>query len=274
MNDTIQPLTRGLAEMKKGKMKRLVCMILASAMLMMSSAALADRAIVAHRASTVTIDGDLSEWNISSPAVIDAQEQVVRDLGQWIEDGAADCSVQVYMMWDDANLYLAATIMDDTPFMYREGFPPDMADSLVLFLSTDPAADSARTAYAANDFRVTMIIDDYYYNTGVDREMVADKKGYESKGADGDEQVLDGYEACIQEIEGGYTFECVIPWANFAADEIPVLVPAAGMTLGVDFGMFDLDFPCPGVATVRMQWAGTDTVDTDPSQWGCVTLGE
>ena len=38
--------------------------------------------------------------------------------------------------------------------------------------------------------------------------------------------------------------------------------------------MFDLDFPCPGVATVRMQWAGTDTVDTDPSQWGSLTFCE
>ena len=260
--------------MKNGKMKKLVCMMLAAALLIMASTALAEKTIIAHKADAVNIDGDLMEWNTSSAAVIDAQEQVVRDLGQWIETGTADCSVQAYMMWNEENLYLAATIMDDTPFMYREGFPPDMADSLVLFLSTDPAADPARTAYAANDFRVTMIIDDYYYNTGVDREMVADRKGYESKGADGDAQVLEGYEACIMEIHGGYTFECVIPWANFANDQIPVLVPHAGMTLAVDFGMFDLDFPCPGVATVRMQWAGTDTVDTDPSQWGKLTLSE
>ena len=230
--------------------------------------------ISAYKAAGLTIDGDLSDWNTSSPAVLNEEAQVVRDLGQWIELGAADCSVEAYMMWDEQNLYLAAKIMDDTPFMYREGFPPDMADSLVLFLSTDPAADPARTAYAANDFRLTMIIDDYYYNTGIDREMVADQKGFESAGADGDAQVLEGYEACIQEIEGGYTFECVIPWSNFANDQIAVLAPQAGMTLGVDFGMFDLDFPCPGVATVRMQWAGTDTVDVDPSQWGSVTLCE
>ena len=257
--------------MKQGM--KAVCLALALA-LMLAGCANAENAISAFKAQEITIDGDLSEWNLSSPAVIDAESQVVRDLGQWIEKGAADCGLNVYVMWDEENLYLAASVTDDTPFMYREGFPPDMADALVLFLSTDPAADPTRTAYAANDFRLTMIIDDYYYNTGIDRDMVADNKGFESVGADGDEQVLDGYEACIAEIDGGYTFECVIPWKNFSNDQIAALAPEAGMTLKVEFGMFDLDFPCPGVATVRMQWSGTDTVDTDPSVWGKMTLCE
>ena len=78
----------------------------------------------------------------------------------------------------------------------------------------------------------------------------------------------------VVEIDGGYTLELVIPWACLSNENIPALVPAAGMTVSVDFGMFDLDFPCPGVATVRMQWAGTDTVDTDPSQWGKLTFCE
>ena len=238
-------------------------------------AAETERAISCFKAPEgIEIDGDLSEWNTSSPAIIDVEEQVVRDPGQWKEAGAADLSLNIYMMWDAENIYLGATILDDTPFMYREGFPPDMADSLVLFMSTDPAADAARTEYAANDFRLTMVIDDYYYNTGIDREMVADNKGFETVGEDGDMQVLEDYECAIQEIDGGYTFEAKIPLANFSNENIPVLVPEAGMTVAVDFGMFDLDFPCPGVATVRMQWAATDTVDTDPSQWGSMTFVE
>lgn len=75
-------------------------------------------------------------------------------------------------------------------------------------------------------------------------------------GEDGDEQVLEGFECAVQEIEGGYTFECVIPWSNFSNENLPVLVPAAGMSIGFETGMFDLDFPCPGVATVRMQASG------------------
>jgi len=224
-------------------------------------------------ASEVVIDGSLSEWNLSSPAAMNTAGQVVRDLGQWT--GPEDMSVEAYLMWDAENLYLAAKILDDTPFMYREGFPPDMADSLVLFLSTDPGADMSRKAYARNDFRLTMVIDDYYYNTGIDRDMVEDNGGFTSAGADGDEQVLDGYECAIEEIEGGYTFEAAIPWRNFANDAIAALVPEAGMTLGVEFGVFDLDFPCPGVATARMQWhGGSVDVDTDPSLWGMLTFCE
>ena len=177
-------------------------------------------------------------------------------------------------MWDEENLYLAAKIMDDTPFMYREGFPPDLADSLVLFLSTDPAADADRSSYTANDFRLTMVIDDYYFNTGIDREMIADNKGYESKGSDGDEQVLDGYECAIGEIEGGYIFESKIPLSNFSNDQLPALVPQAGMTVGLELSMFDLDFPCPGVATARIGWSASADIDTNPSLWGTVTFAE
>lgn len=271
---------RSPAENKDGQtrrskpMKKKLSILLALCLLLaLPALAYTDNNIIAHRApGDVTIDGNLGEWNTESAAVMNTAEQVVRDVGQWTDE--SDLSVQAYLMWDEENLYLGATILDDTPFMYREGFPPDMADSLVLFLSTDPEADPERAEYTANDFRLTMVIDDYYYNTGIDRDMIADNQGFESAGMDGDMQVLTGYECAVEEIEGGYTFESVIPLANFSNDNIPALVPEAGMTLGLDFGMFDLDFPCPGVATVRIQWNANADADTNPSLWGTVTLAE
>lgn len=238
-----------------------------------SALALSNQTVTAYKsASGITVDGDLGEWNTSAPAIINQDSQVVRDKGQWT--GPEDTSAEVYLMWDESSLYLAAKVMDDTPFMYREGFPPDLADSLVLFLSTNPDADPNRTEYEATDFRLTMVIDDYYFNTGIDREMIADKKGYESKGSDGDEQVLDGYECAVAEIEGGYIFESKIPLSNFANDQLPALVPAAGMTVGLELSMFDLDFPCPGVATARLGWSSSADIDTNPSLWGAVTFAE
>jgi len=125
------------------KLIRMLAMMLAVA-LMLGCAAFAEeapRAINAYKApADIAIDGDLTEWNTTSPATINVEAQVVRDPGQWKEKGAEDLSLDVYVMWDAENLYLGAKILDDTPFMYREGFPPDMADSLVLFMSTDPAA--------------------------------------------------------------------------------------------------------------------------------------
>ena len=227
--------------------------------------------VTAYEATqAVTIDGDLSEWDTSSAVTANAETQVVRDVGQWT--GPEDCSFDVYVMWDADNLYLAATILDDTPFMYREGFPPDMADSLVIFLSTDAEADPERAAYTANDFRLTQIIDDYDYCNGIDRDMIADPKGFETVGEDGDMQVLEGFECAIAEIEGGYTYESVIPWSNFSNENIPQLVPEDGMAVGFECAMFDLDFPCPGVATVRMEACGSEEADTNPSLWGTLTF--
>lgn len=213
-----------------------------------------------------SIDADLSEWNTSVPLILDREEQLVRDANQW--DGPEDLSAKVYFMWDQKNLYLAAEVLDDTPFMYREGFPPDMADAFVLFFSTNPAADPARTSYEKTDFRVTMIVDDYYFNTGIDRDMVADTAGLETMGDGGDEQVLDGYEYAVQEVPGGYIFEAKIPWSNFANDQIPLLVPAEGMEIGFDLAMYDLDFPCPGVATASMVWTASADGSENPSTWG------
>jgi len=214
----------------------------------------------------VTVDADLGEWNTSSPAVLSSESQLVRDANQWT--GPEDLSAEVFLMWDTGNLYLAAVVHDDTPFMYREGFPPDWADAIVLHFSTDPGADPNRSSYDSTDFRLTMIIDDYLFNTGLDREMVADKRGLETRGEAGDEQILDGYEYAVAEIDGGYVFEAKIPFSNFSNDQIPALVPADGMEIGFDLSAFDLDFPCPGVATARMAWTGSADADSNPSTWG------
>lgn len=229
--------------------------------------AYADLQVIAWKApDTLSIDADLGEWNMSTPLILDRAEQLVRDANQW--DGPADLSARVYFMWDQEHLYLGAEVTDDTPFMYREGFPPDMADAIVLFFSTDAAADPSRTSYDKTDFRVTLIIDDYYFNTGIDRDMVRDTGGLETRGDGGDEQVLEGYEYAVQEISGGYIYEAKISWANFANNQIAVLVPTKGMVIGFDFAMYDLDFPCPGVATVSMVWTTSGTGSENPSTWG------
>lgn len=238
-----------------------------------SAFAYGNQSINAYKAGEVVIDGDLAEWNLSSPALMNTVEQVVRDPGQWTDEN--DLSVEIYLMWDAENLYLAAKVLDDTPFMYREGFPPDMADTLVMFLGLDNNADPARTEYVATDFRVSQIIDDYYYNNGIDRDMIADNMGFETAGEDGDLQVLEsGFECIMQEIDGGYIYESKISFANFSNENIAAFAPEAGMTIGADFSMFDLDFPCPGVATVRIQWSGSADADLNPSLWGTVTFCE
>lgn len=248
-----------------------VVIVIAALVPYQQALAYGDLQIAAWKApDDITIDAYLGDWNTSFPIVLNHADQLVRDANQWT--GPEDLSARVYVMWDLANLYLAAEIQDDTPFMYREGFPPDMADAIVLYFSTDAEADPHRASYDATDFRLTMIIDDYLFNTGLDRDMVGNACGLETRGDGGDEQILDGYEYAVREVNGGYIYEARIPWANFANDQIPVLVPEAGMVIGFDLAMYDLDFPCPGVATVSMVWTGSDEGSTSPSTWGSLVF--
>ena len=259
--------------MKKTQKLLFVLTLVVAMALCASALAYSDNNVIAHKVATpLTIDGDLSDWDTSSAITVNTVDKVVRDVGQWTDEN--DCAFDVYVMWDEENLYVAANVADDTPFMYREGFPPDMADSLVLFFSVDPEADPARTAYTATDFRLTQIIDDYDFCNGIDREMIEDNAGFETVGDDGCDQVLEGFECALTETDNGYVYESKIPLANFANDNIPRLVPADGVTIGFEVGMFDLDFPCPGVATVRMQASGSDEVDTNPSLWGTLTFAQ
>jgi hypothetical protein len=238
------------------------------------SAALAysDKSVVSHYNDAIVIDGDLSEWDLSSAAVLSEPGQLLRDANQW--ENGDDLTASLSLAWDDTHIYLALSVLDDTPFMYREGFPPDWADTLVLHFATNPASDPNRTEYEASDFRISLIIDDYYWNTGIDRDMLTDTKGIDTVGDAGDEQVLDGYECAAVQIKTGYVFEAKIPFADFSNDQIPLLVPADGVTIGFDMSMFDLDFPCPGVATARMGWTATLASDTNPSAWGTLTFAK
>lgn len=215
----------------------------------------------------IKIDGKLDEWDKTSYVSLNRVEQIWRDANQWTDE--SDLSARVFLMWDEENLYVAAEVADDTPFMYREGFPPDLADSLTLYLGLAPTADPQRTSYLPTDFRIVLILDDYLFNTCIDRTMVADPMGIHTIGDYGEEQAFVGYEAAIAKAGNkNYTFEAKIPWINFSSDQIPVFTPADGVQIGFCAEMSDLDFPCPGVATPGICWTGSGTCNSNPSEWG------
>lgn len=249
-----------------------------------SAQAYSNKNLEAPKAGNVVIDGDLSEWDTTRMLKIDSQSQIIDQIEHW--DGEADCSMEVYAMWDEENLYLAMKIMDDTPLVYREGFPLDELDAMIFFLSTDPDADPARTEYAATDWRIVQSAygykDDYEFFNYIDRSMVEDTKGWDTQGEYGDELVFDDYEAAIARIEGGIIWESKLPLHNLSNDAIAQLVPQAGMTVGFDFSVLDVDLPCPGIHSLRMQFSaeldGRDrtpsmhNVDANPSLWATLTF--
>ena len=252
----------------------------------MSTSALAytGKNLEAPKAGEVVIDGDLGEWDTTKCIRIDSEGQIIDQIEHW--DGAEDCAMELYAMWDEANLYVAMKIFDDTPLVYREGFPLDELDAIILFLSTDPAADPARTEYAATDWRIVQSADKYkndfdFFNY-IDRDMIADPKGWETQGEYGDELVFEDFEGAIADMEGGIIWESRISLAELSNDQIPALVPAAGAVIGFDCSILDVDLPCPGIHSLRMQCSaeleGRDrspeayAVDTNPSLWGTLTF--
>ena len=243
-----------------------------------------DKNLEAPKAGEVVIDGDLSEWDTAKCLKINSLGQIIDQIEHW--DGEADCSMEVYAMWDEENLYLAMKILDDTPYVYRGGFPLDELDSVIFFLSTDPAADPDRTEYTATDWRIVQSTYGYkgefeFFNY-IDREMIADNQGWETAGEYGDELVFDDYEAAIADVEGGYIWESKLPLHNLSNDQIAQLIPAAGVTVGFDVSILDVDLPCPGIHSLRMQFSseqeGRDRkpanypVDTNPSLWATLTF--
>jgi hypothetical protein len=245
-------------------------------LLLLQAAAFAEEApgAAAFRAAApVTVDGNLDEWNLSSPIVIENADQVIRDVSFW--QGSTDCSCKTYVMWDENNLYLAVDVNEDSPFGAIEMLPLDGEDNFKLYISTDPAADPARTAYGTNDFLVYFIVDNQYWDTAFDRSMVGKdaRQRFISKGMDGGESVLEGYKCAAQTTATGFIYEAVIPFKNFSNENILVYTPKAGDQIKFDFAITDISYPCPGTEYIpQMAWAGDLNINTDPSLWGTLTF--
>jgi len=228
----------------------------------------------AYRAEApITVDGSLDEWNLDAPIVIDQLEQVIRDPSLW--GGASDCSVTVYLMWDEENLYLAAQVQEDSPFGAIEMLPLNEEDNFKIYISTDPAADPARTTYGTNDFLLYLIMDNQYWDTAFDRTMVAKdlNQRFVTKGMDGGEDVLTGYERAAVLAEGGFVYEAIIPWVNFSNSKIPVYTPQAGDQVKFDFAITDISYPCPGTEYIpQLAWTGDLSINSSPALWGVLTF--
>lgn len=216
---------------------------------------------------SIVIDGDLSEWNTSTPLVLEDESQLIRDGEYW--SGLDDLSARVYLMWDEDNLYIGAEVTEDTPFGAIAMLPIDDNDNFTLYLSTNPDADPDRTAYETTDFRLILVTDNLYYDTAFDRSMVSDLQGFWSMGMDGSQDVLTGYERVARATEVGYVLEAKIPWSNFSNKNIPLFVPSEGVSLGFDLVITDIAYPCPGTEFIpQIAWTGDATVVIDPSAWG------
>jgi hypothetical protein len=88
---------------------------------------------------TPTIDGDLSDWNLSAmtPAVLDVAEQLNSGQASW--DNVGDLGGEFYMLWDDENIYMAVIVTDDKLSQNKTGGSIWNADAIEIFFTTPDA---------------------------------------------------------------------------------------------------------------------------------------
>ena len=229
---------------------------------------------IAYKVETpIVIDGILDEWKKDCPIVIEREEQVIRDVVFW--NGNMDCSGTVYLMWDDANLYIAVEMNEDSPFGAIEMLPLDGEDNFKIYLSTNPADDPNRQTYSTNDFLLYLVLDNEYWDTGIDRSMVPKdaRQRFVSVGMDGGESALPGYQAAAKATTTGFTFEAVIPFVDLTNQLIPVYTPSVGDTINFNFAITDISYPCPGTEYIpQLAWTGDLNINQNPSLWGRLTF--
>ncbi len=246
---------------------------LALALLLLTVPAMAEQptAIANQVVNPIVIDGSLDEWNLTSPIVVEQEAQVVRDLVFW--NGALDASAKYYVMWDAEYLYLAGDVNEDSPFGALEMLPLDGEDNIELYLSVNPADDPNRTAYSSTDFKVFLVMDGYYWDTAIDRSMVEDRQRFVSKGLDGGENVLEGYECASQFSTTGFIYEAKIPWSCFSNNKIAPYTPQVNDTINFNILMTDIGYACPGTEYIpQLAWTGDLNINTNPSLWGRLTF--
>ena len=254
-------------------------LLLSSAMILslgaMSAEASAEQpaASAYHAEKPITIDGDLGEWNLSSPIEIKDASQIIHDESSWL--GETDVSCTVYLMWDEENLYLASDTKEASSLGAVGVIGHNMEDNFKIYISTNPEADPERTSFETNDFLLYLMMDSQNWYTAIDRSMIEREQlaRFTSKGMEENADILEGYEKEYTTTDEGFIFEAAIPWANFSNKQIEQYVPKAGDTINFNFCITDNDYPFPNTqSSVQMSWCGTMEINKNPSLWGRVTF--
>jgi beta-mannanase len=210
------------------------------------------KAVAAKAVGPVKIDGKLSEWSVCQPIVM-------RDVSFFKEGlnwtGLADLSGKVYLMWDDANLYVAAEVTDKIPFVNKKTNQDIWnGDAIEIVMSTDPGANPKRESFERGDYQIGLSTGD-----GKDNKPIV--WNWQRR------RIPNGSEISVKRVDKGlgYILEAKIPWSFFIG-----FTPSAGTKLGFDVALDDADYT--GEREKQFIWNGDFYFYKDPSVWGILEL--
>lgn len=200
-------------------------------------------------AKPVKIDGDLGEY---SKYALRMDDKSFERLQYFEYGGKDDISADIYLLWDDENLYVAAKVTDDVPFdNSKEG--PDIwdGDALEILLGMDEKADPGRIYFGKGDYQIGL-------SPGNNKNIKPSEWIWRRDDYKG------GIEVASKPWEKGYTIEAKIPFKVLGGFK-----PEVGKKFDFDVAVDDSD---KAKRDAQMAWTGTKEFYSDPSQWGVAIL--
>ena len=204
---------------------------------------------VPKAAKPVVVDGKLDEY----PKPLITMDNGSFEKLQYFEYGGKnDISADIYLLWDDENLYVAAKVTDDVPFdNSKEG--PDIwdGDALEVLLGMDAKADPGRIYFGKGDYQIGL-------SPGNNKNIKPGEWVWRR------DDYKEGIEVASKPWEKGYIIEAKIPFKVLGGSK-----PELGKKFDFDIAVDDSD---KAKRDAQMVWTGNKEFFSDPSQWGAAIL--
>ncbi|MGC9398242.1 MAG: sugar-binding protein [Anaerolineae bacterium] len=170
--------------------------------------------------ASVTIDGDLAEWDAAQPLEVNTRAQILRGAAAW--PGPEEAGFTLYWMWDTTHLYVAARVRDPQHVQEETGPSAWRGDALWLYLDTQGRGERI-------DVKLTLA-------QTPDGPQVWNWVA---------QSFLPGAELAWAPTGDGYVYEAALP-----LESLPRLSPAAGKQMRFEAGM--------GFTGGFIDWTGHD----------------
>ncbi|MFA6431871.1 MAG: sugar-binding protein, partial [Candidatus Margulisiibacteriota bacterium] len=211
------------------------------------------KAIAVKALNSPKIDGNLSDWDKTSPIVMKDKSFFKEGLS-W--KGPTDLSGNIYLMWDEKNLYLAAEVKDVlSPANKKQKQDIWNGDAIEMVMGTNPANNSNRTSFGPGDYQVGFGVGDGASNT-------PSIWCWQRRRSPQDGEISVKKIAAPQ----GYILEAKVPWEFFKDG----FVPSSGTNIGFDIALDDADNT--GEREKQLIWNGDYMFYSDPSEWGVLSF--
>lgn len=200
------------------------------------------------------IDGVLNEW--MSDFAYSAAYRVYED-SAW--DGSQDLIALWYLGYDEANLYVAARVIDDIHVQTRSDLQVFRGDSLELQIDAELQADGNDTRPSPDDYQLTLSPGDFAAIEPVAFRVRGEESGRMVEAA--------GHHIELAALPSptGYTLEAAIPWSDLG------VIANDQLSLGLALNANDNDRPGTAVQEVMMSTA-PEREYADPTTWGTLDL--